>query len=141
MTMHLPPGPSLRAAIGSGSVLGTLILGLGGRAAMRVIAVLDGTPQGFTVGGSMTVVFLGAVSGAAGGLILWAARRVLPNAPFIRGLIFWAALSCLTFRGLNPVTTQKVLVFGPLVALYGAILYRVWCQRFVRRWTLLPVAG
>jgi hypothetical protein len=138
MSMHLPWKPSLFAALGAGTVLGTLILGVGGRLAMRVIAVLDGTPVGFSVGGSMTVVFLGAVAGAAGGLVLWVTRRVFPRAPLARGVVFWGALTFLTLRGLNPVSVERLLVFAPLILVYGASLYRVWCRRYVRRWMAVP---
>jgi hypothetical protein len=138
---HLPWKQSLLAALGAGVIFGTLILGVGGRLAMRVIGILDGTPVGFTVGGSVTVVFLGAVAGAAGGLILWAARRLFPRTPMARGALFWGALTFLTLRGLNPVTVERVLVFGPLVVAYGACLYRVWCRRYVRRWVAQPVAA
>jgi hypothetical protein len=141
MSVHLPWKPSLLAAFTTGTILGTLILGVGGRLAMRLIAVLDGTAVGFSVGGSMTVVFMGAVSGAAGGLILWAARRLLPRAPLARGVVFWGALTFLTLRGLHPVTVQRLLVFGPLIVMYGACLYRVWCRRYVRRWVAQPATA
>jgi membrane associated rhomboid family serine protease len=52
------------------SALGALVLGIGGRVLMRIIALANGSPGGFSVAGSLEVVAAGALFGALGGLIL-----------------------------------------------------------------------
>lgn len=122
----------LAAAI-IGTVVGTVILGIGGRIAMRLIGMLQGLPPGFSFGGSMTVVFLGAVSGTAGGLILALAGKLFPTSRMARGALYWGALLFLTLRGLRPIDELRLLVFVPLVALFGAVLLLVWCRVYLRR--------
>ena len=91
------------AGIVLGALLGAAFLGVGGRAAMRVFAIASGVPAGFSIGGSVTVVFLGAVSGAAGGAL----------------------------RGLKPVDTLKLAVFLPVVALFGVAVQLAWCRWYL----------
>jgi hypothetical protein len=58
----------LGAALATGAVLGATVGGIGARIAMRVVALLgDGQPS-FTVGGTLSIVVMGAILGAAGGL-------------------------------------------------------------------------
>lgn len=113
-------------AIGLGAALGTLVLGAGGRAAMRWIAVSQGTTAGFSLGGTMTVVLLGTASGALGGLFLVASRWIFPTRAWARVSLYWATLLLITLRGLRPLDTGRVALFVPLVVLYGAALYAVW---------------
>ena len=102
--------------------LGTLILGVGGRIAMRFIAEATTGASGFTVGGTATVVFLGLASGAAGALILVVARHFLWRWRLVTTIVFWVALTFLTFRGLRPVDQVRLIAFLPLVALFGVLL-------------------
>jgi hypothetical protein len=119
-------GRDWATAVGLGAVLGALVLGGGGRAAMRVIAVSQGTPGAFSLGGTMTVVVLGAASGAVGGAILVVSRWLFPARRWARVSLFWLALLLLTLRGLRPLDPLRAKLFVPLVVLYGAALYAVW---------------
>jgi hypothetical protein len=130
------PRRALPVGLVLGAVVGMIVLGFGGRIAMRIIGQMQGQPPGFSFGGSMTVVFLGAMAGLAGGFLLWLGRRVFPSLPIARGLLFWIGMSLLTLRVLNPVDAQRLIVFGPVLLLYGATLYPVWCRRYVRNWSL-----
>ena len=58
------PHRSFLVALVLGGAVGLLTLGIGGRLSMRSIALLQGQAPGFSIGGSMTVVGLGAVTGA-----------------------------------------------------------------------------
>lgn len=87
-----------------GIALGLLILGIGGRIAMRVIAHATNVAPGFSFGGTMTVVFMGGVSGAAGGAIYAILARFMPNGGALRSLMFGVILVLLTLRGLSPAT-------------------------------------
>lgn len=97
---------------------------------MRVIAEATTGTSGFSLGGTLTVVFLGAVSGAIGGLLLLLARTLLRRWPPAPTVAFWLLLLALTLRGLRPVDQLRLLLFVPLVALFGALLqWRTWRYR------------
>jgi hypothetical protein len=113
-----------------GIALGLPILGIGGRVAMRVIAHATNVAPGFSFGGTMTVVFLGAVSGAAGGLIYAVLARVLPNRRVVRAMVFGLVLILLTLRGLSPATTLSLSLFMPLTLLYGAVMDYAYRRQF-----------
>jgi hypothetical protein len=102
---------------------------------MRVFAMLDGRAAGWSVGGTMTVVFMGAVFGAVGGALLWGGRRIFPRTPWARGLLFWGAIVLLGSRLLSPLTGDSLIAFTPFALLYGAVLYRVWCRVLIARWS------
>jgi hypothetical protein len=112
------PGRTILVA----AALGTLLLGLGGRLAMHLIARITTGAGGFTLGGTVTVVLLGTASGVAGGLILVAARALFRRWPPTTSLVYWTALLALTLRGLNPLDELRLVLFLPLVLVFGALL-------------------
>ena len=131
---HMHPGqrPSRRdwvAAITLGAALGLVVLGVGSRVGMRVVALNEGQSPGFTFEGTMTVVFLGACAGAAAGAIFALARAVSPTRQWVQSLIFWGATLALMLRGLNPVTPFKAALFLPLMAVHGVLLHVLWRRR------------
>lgn len=97
-----------------GAACGAIIGGIGGRIAMRLAFLVDrdtrgaltdfGTIGEFTVGGSLTLLALCAITGAIGGAIYIGLRRWLPWAGAARGLFF----------GL-------MMMFGPGVIFLGEI--------------------
>ena len=103
---------------------------MGGRIAMRGIVVLSGAPPGFSLGGSVTVVVLGAVSGLVGALILMVLRVFLAGRWLLQTILFYAVLVLITLRGLRPIDSQRVFLFLPLVLVYGFLL-RVLSRRRV----------
>jgi hypothetical protein len=103
-----------------------MILGVGGRVAMRGIAVVGGQPGGFSFGGSSTVVFLGAVAGAAGGLVFAGLRLLLPRHQILQAALFWIFLVLVTLRGLRPLDGARLAWFLPPVGLYGIALELLW---------------
>ena len=111
-----------------GVASGALILGIGGRIAMRGIVLIAGGTPGFSWGGSLTVVLLGLLSGLAGALVLVGVRFLLPARPVVRGMLFWAFVIFAAMRGLHPVDPQRLLLFMPLILLYGITLQVLWCQ-------------
>jgi len=108
--------------VGYGAALGTLILGVGGRLAMRAIALATSGASGFSFGGTLTVVFLGAASGAGAGAILSVTRALLGRWPVAQAIMFWLLLVAITLRGLHPLDTLRVALFLPLVVLTGILL-------------------
>jgi hypothetical protein len=127
----LRPSPWLFAPL-AGIAFGVSILGIGGRVAMRVIAHATNVAPAFSLGGTMTVVFLGAVSGVAGGLIYAVLGRFLPNRTFLRSVLFGVILVLLTLRGLRPATTLSVSLFLPLTLVFGVLLDSVYRRRYPR---------
>ena len=134
------PRRSLPTAITLGAIVGAIFLGVGTRIAMRLFALLEGREPGWSFGGSMTVVFMGAVFGTFGGVLLWLGRRYFKRSPLARGALFWIPLTLLFLRGLSPLNSNSVMTFIPFFAAYGAVLYRTFCHRFVARWAV-PAAA
>lgn len=117
--------PWLRGAV-LGTLLGALFLGIGGRAAMRAIGNLQGAPAGFSIGGTTTVVFLGAASGLAAGLIYATCRKLLQRHSWWARGLFAVIMLAVTLRGLRPVDSQRLIIFLPLFVAFGIALDRIW---------------
>jgi hypothetical protein len=112
--------------LAAGALLGAAILGVGGRLAMAAIASSAGAKPSFTVGGTLTVVALGAASGLAGGIIAlvsrWAMRRLMPSRAWPQHVLFAVLLLLVTLRGLHGTVPIGRWFFLPLVAVYGITL-------------------
>lgn len=135
------PRRSLAIAVTLGAGVGAVFLGVGGRIAMYLFAVLEGRATGWTVGGSMTVVFMGAAWGTPGGLLLWAGRRWFPRSAAARGVTFWIPLTLLYLSGLRPLNGDSLMAFTPFYLAYGVVLYRMFCRRYVTRWAASAAAA
>lgn len=116
-----------------GAGVGFVVLGVGGRVAMRAIALANNTPPGFSVGGTATVVFLGLASGVGGGLLYALLYRLMPRRRLLRSALFGAALVLLTLRGLRPIQPLALEWFMPLALAYGAIVDVMYTARYRRR--------
>lgn len=112
-----------------GAVVGTVVLGLGGRLVMRLLSIASSVPEVFSVGGSLTVVGAGALSGAAGALLFAAAHgitsRLTPTRSWVGHVLFGVALGLVTLRGLRGTASALSALFVPLVAAYGIIVTRL----------------
>ncbi len=109
-----------------GALLGTLCLGLGGRAAMWGIATAQGATPGFSFGGTLTVVFLGALAGLTAGMVYVAARTLLPRRVWWARALFGVILLAITLRGLRPIDALRLELFLPLFVVFGVALDRLW---------------
>lgn len=77
------------AAIGLLSgVLGGLVWGIGARIAMRIVALAAHQSTGFSIGGTLGILMLGAIFGAPFGLLFATVRRWLPGTGARAGLLF-----------------------------------------------------
>lgn len=122
-----------------GALIGLVVLGVGGRVAMRGIAMHDGAGGILTLQGTITVMLLGAASGAGGGIIraLLDIGDRLPNS--VRFSLFAVTCLAITLRGLNPLDLTRIIYFLPLVALYAVSLKTAWQRlRWLRRSPELP---
>jgi hypothetical protein len=116
-----------------GVAIGTIVLGVGGRISMRAIAHVQGQTPGFSLGGSATVVFLGAVWGLGGALWFAVLRRALRGHRMVRGAVFWTGIVAATLLALSPLNPARVALFMPLAIVYGVALQVIWCRWSTRR--------
>ena len=115
-------------ALAAGAVTGFIILGVGGRIAMRLFALHTGARPGLSLGGTTTVIVMGVVSGVAGAMIRAAAAASLPRhlPAWIGSAIFAIACLLLTLRGLEPVDAARVAYFIPLTVAYIIAFELAW---------------
>ncbi len=85
----MKPGAARRFVIAllAGAGGGLVFLGVGGRIAMRVIAILAAQAPGFSVGGTLDVVLLGGLWGAPGGPIALVLERFVTRPRLLRGVV------------------------------------------------------
>jgi hypothetical protein len=128
---------SLPASLALGAAVGAVFLGVGGRIAMRIFALMEGREPGFSIGGTLPVILMGAIWGSLGGLLLWLGRRYFRRSPIARGMLFWIPLTLLFLRGLSPLTQDSLIAFMPFFVAYGCALYWIFCHRFVAHWAVV----
>ena len=116
------------AGLLAGAAIGFVVLGIGGRAGMRIVALETGQPAAFSFEGTTTVALLGAASGAIAAAIFLLLRTALPARRRIRAVLFWAILGAIALRGLSPVTGLSASVFLPLFLVFGVLLHLFWCR-------------
>jgi hypothetical protein len=113
------------------------VLGVGGRLAMRVIAVAAGSPGSFSLGGTVEVLVAAALYGAAGGLVLAAfsnrlglIARALATASALFAFAFLVSGAARSAAAAVPDRVRLALVlFAALFVLYG-LLASVLALRF-----------
>jgi hypothetical protein len=127
----------------AGCTSGLLIIGAGGRLAMRALAATSGRAQGaeteageivgdITLGGTLGFfLFVGLLGGAFCALLYAVLQRWLPRTP-LRGVMFGALLLVLVSTRIEPLRTNNedfdivgpawlaILLFGLLALLQGA---------------------
>jgi hypothetical protein len=111
----------LRSDLIRGTVLGLLILGIGGRLLMRVIAHMEGRVPVFTPEGSLAVVFFGTVAGAASGLIYYLLRRFVRK-PWVRTVAFIVICELVSWRGVSGLLPVPQAMFMALALVYLVIV-------------------
>ena len=119
--------PALRfagIALAAGAASGAVFLGAGGRFAMHLFAVATARPSMFTLGGSLNVVFAGAIAGTLGGVLLALTARFLPRRLLWRCASFGVLCYLIAIPGLRPPVPLVFTLFAPLFLAYGMIT--VW---------------
>ncbi len=111
----------LRSDLIRGTLLGLIILGIGGRLLMRVIAHMEGRVPAFTPQGSITVVFAGTVAGALAGLIYHLLRRFV-HKPWIRTGVFIPICELISWRGVSGLLPLPQAMFMALALVYLVII-------------------
>lgn len=111
----------LRSDLLRGALLGLLVLGIGGRLLMRVIAHMEGRVPAFTLPGTTTVVFAGTVAGLLAGLIYYLLRRFVRR-PWIRTATFIAICELVSWRGVHGLLPLPQAMFMTLALVYLVIV-------------------
>jgi hypothetical protein len=111
----------LRSDLLRGALLGLLILGIGGRLLMRVIAHMEGRVPAFTLPGSLTVVFAGTVAGVFSGMIYHLLRRFVSK-PWVRTAFFIAICELVAWRGVHGLLPLPQVMFMTLALVYLVIV-------------------
>lgn len=130
----------------AGAVAGTLILGVGGRLVMRIMALLfSPEPPEFSWGGSLDVIGAGAMYGTLAGLLREPLARRLPRRAV------GPALGVVTYLGIALVSRAAKDAAASVPApprLVGLVLFLVLCVGFgiavdavVRRLSAAPPIG
>jgi hypothetical protein len=120
----------------AGAALGALILGLGGRMVMRLLALTIDRDPSFSLGGTAEIVAYGSIVGFMSAALLAIARPILPRRWPIRGLILAALGYAGTIATLpahiadtaRPFADRMPLVmalFGLCFLLFGLALARL----------------
>lgn len=118
--------------LSAGLLVGTILIGVGGRFVMRVIALMGGLQGGFSWGGSLEVVLLGLIIGALSGAIYGLLHSYLFSNRWITGtlygLIVFLAIIVLPIegkgaaKGFPDLQWAVYLFFGVLHIAYGVVL-------------------
>jgi hypothetical protein len=111
----------LRSDLIRATLLGMIILGIGGRLLMRVVAHMEGRLPVFTPEGSIAVVFWGTVAGAFSGVIYHLLRRFVRK-PWIRTAAFIAICELVAWRGVSGLLPLPQTMFMALALAYLIIV-------------------
>jgi hypothetical protein len=119
MEMHRPP---LRTVILAGFLAGFLVLGLGGRVVMRILAYTTPAAPRFTIAGTLQVIALGAIWGGLTAPV-WQLLSSLPSR-WIRVVTYGSVALGLAGLALALLATFGGRVVAPLGFLVlGAVLF------------------
>lgn len=108
----------------TGVIAGALFLGIGGRLAMRVVAIQEGRIPTWTPKGVVAVTLYGTAFGLLGSVIHLVLRKFIPARRVLREGIFLVLLVLLTLRGLSGQMVPAAGLFVVAMAMYwGALTY------------------
>jgi hypothetical protein len=103
-----------------GAAAGLIVLGIGGRGLMRVIAHMEHRPQFvFSLGGTLRVILVGTVVGLLLGLI-YAVLRILFRQPVVRTVLFMVAVELVVWIGVSELLLIPQLMFMGLAVVFVA---------------------
>src|SRR5688500_15978690 len=111
----------LRTDLIRGTFLGMIILGIGSRLLMRVVAHMEGRVPVFTPEGSIAVVFYGTVAGAFSGLIYHLLRRFVRK-PWVRTVAFITICELVAWRGVSGLLPVPQAMFMALALVHLVIV-------------------
>jgi len=106
-----------------GLATGGLVCGIGGRLAMRAVAIIGGIDTEFSVGGTVAIMVIGAIIGLIVGLVYGILRHFIPLRGLGKGLAFGVVLAALISLPFFGAPVGELLLATPAVgaALFGVI--------------------
>jgi hypothetical protein len=131
--------PRLRTAplaLAAGALAGALVLGVGGRLLMAIVALLAGGQPSFSLGGSLEVLVVGTGYGVVGGLLLPLLPRTAGAgrwpAPALLGVLLFAVAWLTSSVGRGAATGRLPLIV--LLALPAFVLWGFLATALYARW-------
>ena len=115
-----------------GALVGLPILGVGGRVLMRVIAHWEGRVPAFSVGGTITVLFLGTVYGIAGGAVHGILRHFV-HSIIARNIVFAVISTAVTWRVANVLLPRDRFIFVALTFAYIIAMELITARQAARK--------
>jgi hypothetical protein len=114
---------------------GGLVAGVAARVAMRLVAVLAGQQPGFSIGGTLFIIGLGAILGALPGIIFSFLQPFVPGPIRLKAVLFGLLLSVMIILPILLIEPQGELallpkgviaaLFAPIPLIYGLVLGEV----------------
>jgi hypothetical protein len=135
-------GRRLLAAAIAGLICGVVVLGLGGRVMMRVVAIAGHRPVHFGAGATAGILLIGGVLGLIGGLGFGLLQRALPGSAAVKGLLY-GTLFFVVVVPLQPAPIQAEIT--DLRAIWSIVIPLFWALFLafgvgVARWGSRPAA-
>lgn len=122
---------SLLPSVLAGAATGFVVLGIGGRTMMRIIAHWEGRVPVLTLSGAFTVVMMGTVAGIAAGLIHGLLRRFISQEP-LRIAAFFAICVLFTLYGVKETLPRPKLLFVGITLVYCLVLELIMRRRAIK---------
>jgi hypothetical protein len=112
---------SILPSVVVGAVVGLVVLGIGGRIMMRIIAHLEGRHPVLSPSGTFNVVMMGTIAGTAAGVIYGLLRRFVQNYP-VQIAAFFVFCVVFTLYGVKELLIRPKLLFVALTLVYCAMV-------------------
>lgn len=119
---------TLGVALTCGALVGAVVLGVAGRALLRLVAVRRGMPPGYSLGSTGEVIAVGLLYGAVGGLLLGglgASRARHPLIGALVGLLLFGIAFFTSESALSSATGVTHTFAGSLLG-PSSILFLTW---------------
>ena len=120
------------AGLIAGIMVGIVVLGLGGRLLMRLIALIGGLTPGISLGGTLEVVAFGGITGGFAGITYGFIHAILPKNSWLKGIAFGLLIygflllipfdSKMVANGFPQLKLLIYILFGALCLLYGLLV-------------------
>lgn len=111
----------LRSSLIRATLLGLVVLGIGGRVLMRVAAHLEGRAPAFTIDGTVAVIFYGTVAGAFAGIVYYVLARFVAS-DLGRTAAFLIICGLVSWRGVHGLLPIQQAMFMALALAYLVIV-------------------
>ena len=128
---------SLLPSVVAGTLVGFVVLGIGGRLMMRIIAHWEGRVPAFTPSGTFTIVMMGVTAGLAAGTVHGILQRSIPRA-WIQIAVFLVFCILFTLYGVKELLPRPKMLFVAITLVY-VILVEIITRQRARKKPLPPV--